>query len=266
VKSRFLLVEPNNTAGVSDDLDFHLEAAKALSAGGIGSFVSRKLGLPLLVPVFPRSETEWAIYTHLLDRDVMTLREGPMQRLDLQLIAMVDDALERLSQEGHSVDHKILITGFSASGAFANRFTILHPERVFAVASGGVNGLLMLPVESLMGVDLLYPLGLKDYESIAGHPFDIVSWRQVLQFIYMGAEDDNDAVQFDDGYSDSERETVFTVLGEQMQPDRWKKCQDVYRSSGATVTFRTYQGIGHGTDLRINIELVDFFRAIVDDR
>jgi hypothetical protein len=264
--NQFLMVEPNNTGTLSDDLQLHLDAAKALTVNGIGVFVSRSLNLALLVPVFPRPKTEWEIYTHMLDRDVMLLREGTMKWLDLQLIAMIDDARGRLKKEGVRVDPKVLITGFSSSGVFANRFTMLHPDRVHAVACGGINGLLILPYISLAGEELLYPLGLGDYESITKRSFDLPSWCQVHQFIYMGAEDENDAVLFDDGYSDSEREIVFTLLGKQMLLDRWEKCQQIYRSSGARVTFNTYQGIGHGTDCAINYEILEFFRTSIDDR
>ena len=260
----FLLVEPNNTGSVSDDIAVHLKAARALSQEAIGGYVSRALKIPLLVPVFPRPEEQWSLYTHLLDRDVMTLQEGPMARLDLQLLAMVDDAIARLEKKGYSAGHQVLVTGFSASGTFANRFTVLHPERVRAVASGGVNGLLMLPIERLAESELPYPLGVADYASIAGRPFNLPVWRQVPQFIYMGAKDENDAVLFDDGYSKAEREIIFGVLGERMQPDRWMKCQGVYRTAGARVTFRTFPDVGHRTDRRINGEIVEFFRAAMD--
>ena len=129
------------------------------------------------------------------------------------------------------------------------------------MASGGVNGLLMLPVERLAGAELPYPLGIADYAGLTGRPFDLPAWRRVPQFLYMGAEDENDAVLFDDGYSKAEREVVFAVLGERMQPDRWTKCQDIYREAGARATFRTYPDIGHGTNTRINDEIVEFFRA-----
>jgi hypothetical protein len=264
--SGFLLVEPNNTGRTSDDLEVHLEAARSLVKTAIGGFVARELGLPLLVPVFPRPAAQDSIYTHLLDRDVMLIDEGPLRRLDLQLLAMVADARERLAAAGRPVAAELLLTGFSASGAFTNRFTLLHPERVRAVASGGVNGLLMLPVASLAGLELPYPLGLSDYEDIAGHAFDEAAWCRVRQLIYMGAEDENDAVHYDDGYSDAERAIVFAAIGERMQPDRWERCQEVYRASCATVTFRTYPGIGHGTNTRINNEIAEFFRAATAGR
>ncbi len=84
------------------------------------------------------------------------------------------------------------------------------------------------------------------------------------QFIYMGADDQNDAVLFDDGYAPEERSIVFAVLGERMQPDRWERCQALYHGAGATVTFRTYAGIGHGTNDQIAAELIAFFRGVMN--
>lgn len=141
-----------------------------------------------------------------------------------------------------------------------SRFTMLHPDRVQAVATGGLNGLLILPKTALDSISLPYPLGLADLEQIAGIKPRLNEWRRVPQLIFMGALDDNDAVQFDDGYDDSEKEIVFQAIGRKMQPDRWERCQSVYRAAGANATFRTYDGIGHGTDGRIGLEITEFLR------
>ena len=256
----YLLVEPNNTGKVSDDLTVHTEAAKKLANNAIGAFVAKKLDVPLLVPIFPRPETGWEMYTHALDRDSLLVKEGPMRRLDLQLLAMIGDARKRLRAYGVITHERVLLTGFSASATFSNRFTLLHPERVHAVATGGLNGMLIVPSATLDSVALPYPLGLSDLQEIAGTGFRAEAWRAVPQFIYMGAKDENDAVLYDDGYSESERAIVFAVLGEKMQPDRWIRVQELYREAGANATFRTYDHMGHGTDGQINGEIVEFFR------
>lgn len=256
-----LLVEPNNTGRVSDDHAVHLEAARGLAQNAIGAFVAPRLNVPLLVPVFPRPQTGWEIYTHQLDRDSMLIENGPMRRLDLQLIAMIDDARRRLRAAGVRVDEQVLLTGFSASGTFANRFTMLHPQRVRAVASGGLNGLLIVPAPERNGVALPYPIGIADVRRLTGRDVDLDGWRRVPQFIYMGERDDNDALHFSDGYDDDERRVVYSQLGEQMQPDRWSRVQAIYRDAGANATLKTYEGIGHGTDARINSEITEFFRS-----
>lgn len=255
-----LLVEPNNTGKVSDDFIVHLSAARDLAQHAIGGYVARELGLPLLVPVFPRPEKQWELYTHQLDRDTLLVADGLLARLDLQVVAMIDDARARLAAQGWKLPEKVLLTGFSASGSFVNRFTALHPARVQAVAAGGLNGNLILPLATLGGRELPYPLGVADMTTVAGHAFDAASWRKVPQFLYMGALDDNDAVQYDDGYTAAEKAIVDAVIGAKMQPDRWEHCQRIYREAGASVEFHTFEGVGHFTDRRVNEEIRDFFR------
>jgi dienelactone hydrolase len=177
---------------------------------------------------------------------------------------MVTDARERLAALGHPVNHKILLNGFSASGLFANRFTFLHPEAVAAAAFGGVNGFIMLPVSELGSQSLDFPLGVADLVKITGHPFDRPAFEAVPQFAYMGEKDQNDAVIHEDAYSDEERALIFKLLGRTMMPDRWKAVEAVYEKQHLPVQFKTYQGVGHGTDGTINGEVAEFYRNVID--
>jgi hypothetical protein len=177
---------------------------------------------------------------------------------------MIGDARRRLSAEGHPVQPKILIEGFSASGMFVSRFTFLHPEIVAAAAFGGVNGFLMLPVRSLGGHELNYPVGLADYAAIAGHGFEKAVFDAIPQFAFMGEADTNDAVQFDDAYSLNDRTLIFSLIGRKMLPDRWMAVEQIYHSEGANVRFTIFSGIGHGTDGRIHTALANFFISAVN--
>ena len=260
----YLLVEPNNTGKTSDDIEVHHKAAVALARdSSVGNFVAKKLGIPLLVPVFPRPASNDRLYTHSFDRDTILIADGPLHRLDLQLLAMIADARPRLAAMGHPVNPKVLMNGFSASGLFANRFTFLHPGDVAAAAYGGLNCFITLPVTELKTHALNFPLGLADLERLTGHGFDRAAYQTVPQLAYMGADDTNDAVRHEDAYSEEERNLVFTLLGEQM-PDRWRAVQAVYENEKLPVEFRTYPGIGHGTDGKINSDVAEFFRAAIE--
>ena len=265
-KYDYLLVEPNNTGRTSDDPEVHHSAATALARdSSVGNWVAKALRIPLLVPVFPRASSTKDIYTHSLDRDTILISSGPLKRLDLQLLAMIADARPRLEAKGRPVNSKVLMNGFSASGLFSNRFTLLHPETVAAAAYGGINGFITLPVGELKSRQLNFPLGINDLQNITGHPFDRPAYLAIPQFAYMGAEETNDAVEYEDAYSDEERTLIFELLGRKMMPDRWEAVQAVYQSEKVPIQFKTYSGIGHGTDGRINKEVTEFFRGVIEN-
>jgi hypothetical protein len=97
--STYLLVESNNT-GANDSIEHHEKgAAAAAGKSSVGNYVSRKLQIPLLVPIFPRSATNWQYYTHALDRETISNREFGIERLDLQLLAMIEDAKKHLAKQ-----------------------------------------------------------------------------------------------------------------------------------------------------------------------
>lgn len=259
----YLLVEPNNTGALSDSLAVHERAARVAVAGPratLGRPLAREIGLPLLMPVFPRPATDSLLYTHALDKDAIRAT-GPLARLDEQLLRMIDDARQRLLAFQVQAQERVLLNGFSASATFVNRFTALHPERVRAVAGGGLNGILLLPLAEVDGVPLPYPLGLADYRQLTGHRPDWTRYRAVPQFYYMGALDDNDAAAYDDAYDATERALIYRHLGRQMQPQRWQYCQRVYQQQRLNAQFKTYSHIGHGTDMLIFNELKAFFLA-----
>ena len=261
IQTKYLIVETNNTGKVTDNFEEHYTSAKnAITGNAIGPWVSKQLKAPILIPVFPRSEKDWQIYTHALDRDTLLLNEGQLKRIDLQLLAMISEAKKVLSAQAVSVQEKVIITGFSASGTLANRFSLLHPEAIKLVVAGGLNGILMLPVGSLNEQALNYPLGVADFKVMTGESFDHAAWKALPQFLFMGAKDTNDAAEYDDAYSDVERQIIFSTMGRKMQPDRWQFCQALYAKQNVNVVFKTYAEIGHGTNLEIHNDILAFIK------
>src|SRR6476661_8755683 len=111
-KRTHLLVEPNNTGLVSDSIEVHMKHAIGLaSVSSVGNNIATELKIPLLVPVFPRPESDSLVYTHALDRDAMLIKSGVLKRLDLQLLNMIKDAQEVLARM--AIPHReALRTGF----------------------------------------------------------------------------------------------------------------------------------------------------------
>ena len=125
-KKNFLLVETNNT-GNNDTLEFHERGTlREIKKYSLGSSLCQNLKIPFLVPVFPRPAKDWKFYTHAFDRDAAMIDSGIMKRLDLQLIAMIKNASTQLKKMNIIIYDNILMNGFSASGTFANRFTLLQ--------------------------------------------------------------------------------------------------------------------------------------------
>lgn len=258
-KKIFLLVEPNNTGKITDSIEVHKKYAVDLaSVSSVGNNISTELKIPLLVPIFPRPASQPLMYTHALDRDIILEKSPELKRLDLQLLEMIEDAKNILISMDVPVDSKIFMNGFSASGTFTNRFSFLHPEKIKALAIGGFNGKLMIPQKKINKFKLNYPIGINDFPKLFGKNFDIDTYRQIPQFIYMGKLDDNDAIQFDDAYDEKERKIINDNLGSHVQ-DRYQACQKIYQENNINAIFTTYENVGHWTTSEVNLAVILFF-------
>ena len=268
-----LLVEPCNT-GVSRSLKSLDRKTKALAEASHATAIAKRLRVPLLVPVFPRrgdqslvpvlsrlGGKQWQTYTHALDRDTLLIKDGDLKRIDLQLINMIAHAQRLLRHNNMKVNKKIFMNGFSASGTFANRFAILHPTVVRAVATGGVNSIPTFPTDRWEDTILRYPVGIADVKEIADIEFDEAAYKKVSQYIYMGALDDNDTVPYRDAYDAVDAELIKKLIGAEMMPDRWRVSQTIYKVLGIPAQFVTYENIGHEIKAEMIDNIVAFFEA-----
>ena len=261
-----LFVMPNNTGAVSDDWAVHDVAAENLAKWWSGFAVD--LDVPLLVPTFPRpsgtssSPPLWKTYTHALDRDCLTTTVEGLERIDLQLIAMVNDAKERLTTMGYAPAQRIFINGYSASGSFANRFTLLHPEIIQAAASGSPGGWPTVPVSTWSNETLNYPVGIADLQSLVGQPFNLNAFRAVPQYIYVGDIDSNDAVDYEDGFDDVDRDIINRLFGDGSPyiVERWPHAEAIFNSVQSSAQFVIYPGVGHVVTSQMSADLLQFFQ------
>ncbi|WP_133478902.1 hypothetical protein [Cognatilysobacter segetis] len=254
-----LLVQPNNSGRTSDDVAVH--ERDAWWTGFERRRIADTLGTPLLVPAFPRMASQWRVYTHALDRDSLTTREPVLARPDLQIVAMIDDARRRLASDGIRLDARVLVQGFSASGMFANRFAVLHPGRVRAATVGSPGGWPIAPIARAGGDVLAYPAGIADLPALTGHPFDAASFRRIPQLIYMGDADDNDSLDFEDGWDPAMAARVSRRYGGTPLA-RWPAAEQLYRSAGSRARFERVPGVGH--DRRaLQDRSTAFFRTVM---
>ncbi|OUJ18351.1 Secreted protein with PKD repeat domain [Methanonatronarchaeum thermophilum] len=264
-----ILVEPNNTGTSTDDFEEHIEGAELQLREGTGTRqISDELDIPLIVPVFPRPRSEpvdWEHYTHALDVETLEISSGKLERIDLQLLSMVEHSKENLlSDRPVSFSDKIILNGFSASGNFVDRFAVLHPESVLSVTAGGLNGMALLPKAEMDGHELPYHVGISDIESLIGKSFDPDELDRVNQYLYMGSEDDNDTIGYGDAWTeDGLEETALEVYGEDIIGERFPKCQEAYEEVGIEAQFKIYEGVGH-SPREARDDIVEFHRRSIE--
>lgn len=252
-----IMVLPNNTGTSSDDIKVHEEAAIRKTLKMRQKFADI-LGVVLLRPIFPRPHERWKIYTHALDRDVMLVEDKDVYRLDLQLIQMLQHASGVLTELNISVFKKIFMSGFSASGMFTNRFTILHPNLVAKAAFGSPGGWPIAPVAEYAGEILRYPIGVADLKEVSGISFDIAAFAKVPKFLYIGDLDFNDSVPYRDGYEIEDEELIFKLFGNDPQ-ERWKYSEDLYKDLNTQI--KVYPDIAHTITNDMLQDMVSFFKS-----
>lgn len=260
---RTMLVIPNNTGTGDDDIGVHEKAARRL-LGNMRQAID-PLGVVVLQPVFPRSKTEWKVYTQALDRDTLLTKEPEIRRLDQQLVAMIDHARGRLAKDGVTVDSRVLVFGFSASGMFANRFAFLQPERVKAAAIGSPGGWPMVPVAEERGKKLRYPIGIGDFNEATGESLNLKRLAEVPLFFFMGDKDANDSVIFRDSY-DKEDEVLIAELFGKTPVERWPAAERLYRGVLPKATFKLYPGIEHKIAPDMMRDIMAFFAKQIETK
>mgnify|MGYP006274114141 CR=1 FL=1 len=272
-----MLVIPNNTGSSSDNYEEHKQAAYDVLDRHPLSEIGKEMGIPMLVPTFPRPHTlegtaeGYKYYTHALDRKTLNAHnkgvEEKYHRIDKQLVAMIEHAQNKLSsQMGIDVNDKVFMTGFSAAGSFTNRFITLHPDKVQAIAAGGINALPILPMETKDGLDLTYPVGIEDLNDLVGIDFDMEAYKKIPQYLYMGSEDVNDTLPYGDAFDDREREKIKEVFNTEfvdgetdIMMNRWNKAENFYNEKNIPAQFSTYEGLNHTINDKIIDDIIKFF-------
>lgn len=259
VRSPHLLVVPNNTGFATDDVDF-LRASASCQLKRDAALATR-LGTVMLVPLFPRPASAadgQYLYLHALSRASLETKVAAWARVDLQLLAMIRHARARVPVRADRAGSKVLLSGFSASGSFVNRFALLHPQEVLAVASGSPGGWPLAPTAAFEGEALPYPVGIADLEHLVGRPLDLAAARRVRFFFFLGDADDNDAVPYRDSFSKANEELIFRRFGAKPVA-RWKIAERLYAERGLSARFALYPGAGHEVTEAMVADIEKFF-------
>lgn len=261
LKCKHLLVAPNNTGFVTTDP----ELIKAAAAGELErhTALAERLGCVLLMPMFPRpAKGDGNLYLHALTRESMLVKQPQAwRRVDLQLGAMMRDAHKQLQTQGLApLDPRALLWGFSASGSFVNRFALLHPQQVLAVASGSPGGWPIAPLERHGGATLRYPVGIADVRTLTGKKVSIQAAKSVAWYFYMGDQDANDAVVFRDSFSKADEKLIFEHFGTTPLA-RWDGIKQIYADQGLRAEFVLYPNAAHVVTPEMHAGIATFFEA-----
>jgi dienelactone hydrolase len=179
-----------------------------------------------------------------------------MVRLDPQLTRMMEDARSREKTAGIELDARAMMLGFSASGMFVTRFVFMHPELVQAAAIGSPGAWPIAPVSVYHDQKLRYPVGVADFEQVTGKPFDLAEAAKVPQMIFMGDQDSNDSVIYNDSFEDRDRITIFKLFGPTLMA-RWPTAIELYHQNLPLVEFKLYPGASHSfrNDMKLTWQL-----------
>lgn len=185
-------------------------------------------------------------------------------RVDLKVSAMIDELTSELTQAGYNVKSKVFLVGFSIGGHFANRYALLHPDRVKAFAAGGLGGELTLPEDSYDGYSMNWPIGVNDFEILVGEPFQRNAYKEVPQFIFWG-EQDLFPYHLSEkcGWGNSDYCHWVDVFGDNSAEALRSQCSFLEDTS-YNIIFKEYQEVGHEWTSQMFSDTFDFFAQYRD--
>lgn len=228
----------------------------------------------LLVPHIPRRRTPH-IYTAAFDRQVfLHSTDAFYQRPDNKINLMIDKLISELREDGYDVQEKVFVEGFSVGGMFAQRYALLHPERVQAVAAQGPT---TLPESSYDGTPIDWPIGVNDFLSLVGHQFNREAYRKVPQFFYIGDQDigplnpteidprGGNSPLWDMGWDYETARSWIVFLDNAFGPTDPIKLENQVRYLNSIgydkITFKLYPGVGHQQTNEMIRDIFAFFNA-----
>lgn len=144
--------------------------------------ITRENYAPMVIPLLP-AMNEKGVYFQQLSKECFELPDtDKYYRIDEQVIHIINEAKTILeSKFGIKSSDKIFLNGYSSSGVFAQRFSLIHPEIIETACIGGAIG--SIPVPSR---DIGYPIGIEDFEKLFGKKFDIDSYSKIKFKYYVG--------------------------------------------------------------------------------
>ena len=201
------------------------------------------------------------------------------ERVDLQFIAMIEDAKSRLNTGTYTVADGIHYDGASSAAYFIEKIAPLHPEYINAY-SFGANGHAFLPFGELTDdipvygdpdrTTIPWPIGTGNFEELTGEEFNKEAWMDIEQFRWMGGEDqdpDDPENHIHKRFRDEHREisqVVEEIFGTLQVDDRFETSREIYDHLDVPARFRIFEGQPHAPDFEYRLEAVDFHKEQIE--
>lgn len=243
---------------------------------GKARLIADELNTPAMVALLPSSTEDEKF--ELLNRDSLRISEPPYERLDLQVLAMIDDAKQRLSDQPYDIANKVHLDGFSNNGRLVDQLSILHPDRINAVSSGG-DGFHTIPKSEYEGqipvqnepetTTLEWPVGTAGLADLIGNEFNKEAWLDTGLYYYIGGEDqgDVDKSNLNNEYihaksyrqfGERRQQLLVDIFGWKQVDERFETSRQIFETLGANATFKIYDGVGHSVTREMVDDLVSF--------
>lgn len=145
------------------------------------SFLTKEYPAPIVVPIIPSQKDE--LYYQQLSKECFEIdQEDEKYRIDNQIVNIIEKNKNELSKK-HSIDieEKVFLNGYSSSGVFAQRFSMLHPDKVDTLCVGGASGTIPIPTTTLS-----YPIGIENYDKLTGEEFNLKEYLNIKFRYYVG--------------------------------------------------------------------------------
>ena len=216
-------------------------------------YLQQQLNQPLIIPIIERCDNEHKeeYYTQMLGRNVVLDKNSKFAFLSKQVVAMVKDVQQQYRKKGLQVENKAGLIGFSTSGVFAGRMQFAEPETFDLCLSVCSNAVQPLPLDSINGIDLPYPLGTKDYKEIFGKPFNMQEYKKAQQMFIVGINEPNEKYNIakkDRLHDSATQENFIKVYGDVTIQIRQQKIASIMEELGMTnITCSVLDG-GHSFD------------------
>lgn len=217
------------------------------------------LNQPIIVPVtsnyiHPANNNMHEFFPMQASRNVLFSSDSSNTYYKLfdQINNMIDDCKNFVFEKVNAtLAEKIICHGFSSSAKFVLRYATCHPEKVSLLIAGGFGNQAFVPLEKITienkEIELIYPIGVKDINYITGRPFDYHNFKEMKQFYFIGAEEDeNNDTAFNFRHTDEDIKDIYGKVFGNVYQNRFDKLVRIYNDLGYdNVEFVRYPNYGH---------------------